>query len=605
MPSKQQYHTERPMGAKKKKVDFHTVTKGRPDVAERCISYGGRFHLPVSALTQNELREVKQVLTIRPKDVNVFRNGKSKWRRPQQQEVYHMYTVLNGVLSVPAWYGFANWGPAGTDQTSLGLAVDWGDLTAFPLDNSAERPQVQARDAVHRVWREYEPSGAATCTLLMNCGSGKTLTSATAAAGMGRRVAFLAHRTDIADDIKATLEAVSGDRVRVGKVCEGRRDVGDEFGAVVFQVQTVVAMFRTMSSVDIARELRTETFGVLVVDEAHHYIAEKFMRVLFLFSCRYRLFMTATWEREDGKHEGFAAITGPCAYQMPPRTGHVDVALVRYTGLRTMPIPVTRAGETDFAALVQCVCDHEPLTEWGCSLVCSMLDAGDSVIVFTLRKHHIPAIAKKLYSMYQDKLPTSAAEEAPFIAFTFSQLSAAVRREFEALPGVFPFSSRDEEAFRHARQARVFIATVDMLQEGFNAKHYNRILYLMTRKAMNSAVQTLGRITRSDSIRREGTRPLAIDVVCEFEGCRTFVNQQQDRCRRVYRPAQLPMQEFTLDEDCALSMGDITKAFSAQRSQSSIMRALVKQMAPPPRQQGRPAAGASLLEAMLSDEDND
>ncbi len=65
-------------------------------------------------------------------------------------------------------------------------------------------------------------------------------------------------------------------------------------------------------------DLFYDKFAFLVIDEVHHLPADKFKRIATLMAAPYRLGLSATVEREDGKHEELFPLMGGIVYKTEP-----------------------------------------------------------------------------------------------------------------------------------------------------------------------------------------------------------------------------------------------------------------------------------------------
>jgi len=93
-----------------------------------------------------------------------------------------------------------------------------------------------------------------------------------------------------------------GPGVRVGLFYGDRKDVAE------ITLATYQSAYRYV-------EVLHSRFGLLVVDEAHHLPAEKFKRIASSILAPYRLGLTATPYRDDGKHVELFALMGGVVYE--------------------------------------------------------------------------------------------------------------------------------------------------------------------------------------------------------------------------------------------------------------------------------------------------
>jgi len=162
--------------------------------------------------------------------------------------------------------------------------------------------------------RDYQSKAAAACVekwdkhdrilVSMPCGSGKTITGATLvhlwrelAEGFGRpnRVLWLAHRDELIWQAVNAIEAATGENVAIEKGSMRARG-----SAEMFDRRIVVSSVQSLFQEDRLNAFGRGEFGLLTVDEAHHFVAPGFREILEYFREAKVLGLTATTDRADG-----------------------------------------------------------------------------------------------------------------------------------------------------------------------------------------------------------------------------------------------------------------------------------------------------------------
>lgn len=157
--------------------------------------------------------------------------------------------------------------------------------------------QSAAIDATRRAWA----GGVRRAAVVLPTGAGKTVVFAHIAAIMherGIRTLVLAHRDELINQAAAKLRAVAPD-LRVGVVRGDRREIRGR-DVVVASVQSLTRQARR-------DELARAGIRLVIVDEAHHAVANTYMNVLRDLGCfdedpmtgAYALGVTATLGRSD------------------------------------------------------------------------------------------------------------------------------------------------------------------------------------------------------------------------------------------------------------------------------------------------------------------
>lgn len=146
--------------------------------------------------------------------------------------------------------------------------------------------------------RRAREGGTGRALVVMAGGLGKTVVAAREVGDFlqsGRkRVLFLCHDLGILMQNRQKFEEILGDEYSFGFFYGEQKDLG--------YCDLLFATFQTMEGVSIGKEqFPRDEFAYIVVDEAHHSRAETFENVLDYFQPEFRLGLTATPEREDGK----------------------------------------------------------------------------------------------------------------------------------------------------------------------------------------------------------------------------------------------------------------------------------------------------------------
>ena len=148
------------------------------------------------------------------------------------------------------------------------------------------------------------------CILTLPCGFGKTVVALGIAAALKRKTLVVVHKENLLEQwverIKTFLPGA-----RTGVIQQNRAEFE---GADI-----CLAMLQTIC----AREMPPgclESFGTVVLDEAHHLAAPYFSQLFFKLRCRHILGLTATPKRKDGCSEILHLFMGPFSYQLATRT---------------------------------------------------------------------------------------------------------------------------------------------------------------------------------------------------------------------------------------------------------------------------------------------
>lgn len=149
--------------------------------------------------------------------------------------------------------------------------------------------QEQAKAAVLKDWS----SGIQRTLLVLPTGTGKTIVFSKIIEDLvrdGKRVLVLAHRGELLEQAADKLHLTTGLKCAVEKA--DQTCIGEWFRVVVGSVQTLMSERRR-------KRFRPDYFGAIIVDEAHHVLAQSYRGILDYFSEAKVLGVTATPDRGD------------------------------------------------------------------------------------------------------------------------------------------------------------------------------------------------------------------------------------------------------------------------------------------------------------------
>ncbi len=153
--------------------------------------------------------------------------------------------------------------------------------------------QQQAREAVERDWTEYDHT-----LLVLPTGCGKTIVFCKIIEDMvrtGSRCLILAHRGELLEQAADKLFTAAGLRCAEEKA---------EASCLDSWYRVVVGSVQTLTREKRLAQFSNDYFDVIVVDEAHHCLADSYQRVLGHFSEAKVLGVTATPDRGDMRNLG-------------------------------------------------------------------------------------------------------------------------------------------------------------------------------------------------------------------------------------------------------------------------------------------------------------
>lgn len=173
-------------------------------------------------------------------------------------------------------------------------------FSALTLKAGLELQPFPHQEEALKAWQQAGRRGV----VVLPTGAGKTYLAQMAMRSTPRSTLVLVPTLDLMQQWYAHLKAAFPD-AEVGLLGGGSKD----------RTQILIA---TYDSAAIHAETLGNRYGLLIFDECHH-LPSEFYRVVAEYSLApYRLGLSATPERSDGKHETLGALVGPVVYRKAP-----------------------------------------------------------------------------------------------------------------------------------------------------------------------------------------------------------------------------------------------------------------------------------------------
>ena len=163
-----------------------------------------------------------------------------------------------------------------------------------------------------------------TCFINALVGWGKTFTALHLAHKFGQKTLVITHTAALRDQWCEEIEVLFGQKP--GVIGGGRMDYADHF-ITVANIQTLVK-----HTTELAKE-----FGCIILDEAHHCPATTFAQTVDCFHARYRIALSGTMVRKDGKHILFKDYFGPIVYKPPQSNTLTPTVHIVKSGITLKP----------------------------------------------------------------------------------------------------------------------------------------------------------------------------------------------------------------------------------------------------------------------------
>lgn len=337
-------------------------------------------------------------------------------------------------------------------------------------------PRPYQTEAIDAVLAEWDRGSSATLIVLAT-GLGKTIIAAMLAQHArnrtGKKVLFLAHRQELLDQAKDKIEQATSllAEVEMADRHVDRDEFYDRVDVVCASIQSLVAKRgygKRMEKFD------PDEFGMVIVDEAHRTTARSYMQVLDYFKSAFRVGLTATPDRTDGK--ALRRVYESVAYRMdiqtavsegwlcPVRISRVVLEGVDFSGLKV------RAG--DFIDKdIERVLDAEKTYHNIAHQLVNKYSQGRRTLVFSPTVSHAEKMAEVLERY-----------EPGRVAVVTGETETSVRRR----------AMRDFECGK-----LLYLVNVAVLCEGVDVPAASVVAMLRPTQSRSLYVQCVGRVTRA------------------------------------------------------------------------------------------------------------
>lgn len=309
--------------------------------------------------------------------------------------------------------------------------------------------------------------------LISATGTGKTYASAFAMRELGfKRVLFLVHRASLAVQAKKSYQRVFGSTISVGLVGAGYHEYDRDY---------VFATVETLNRDEHLQMYDPAEFDCIILDEAHHSLANTYQKVMNYFTPRLFLGMTATPDKRNDNDSGeniYEIFNHQIAYEIRLQQAMEEDLLCpfHYFGITDLAVvqdtKSKKLSEEDFNKLV---CDErvkhviEQSNYYGYS--------GERVkgLVFCSRNRECKELSKKFNELGYRTVALSGED------------SEMVRQDaFERL-------AMDEGDAAADKTPIDYIFSVDVLNEGVDIVEVNQVIMLRPTQSPIVFIQQLGR----------------------------------------------------------------------------------------------------------------
>jgi len=222
------------------------------------------------------------------------------------QVIKSMGIVRNGLISLPT--GCVDKIPDHYEivDKRLYVPVEFPEFK-FPLRDSQQAVYDEIDDcAIINAWVSW----------------GKTFTGLAIAGKLGQKTLIVTHTVPLRNQWAKEVEKVYG--ITAGIIGSGR-----------FELDAPIVIGNTQSLYRNIDKIRKE-FGTIILDEMHHVSSPTFSKIIDTNHCRYKIGLSGTIERKDGKHVVFRDFFGSKIFKPPKENYMVPTIHLVHSEIRFM-----------------------------------------------------------------------------------------------------------------------------------------------------------------------------------------------------------------------------------------------------------------------------
>jgi len=208
------------------------------------------------------------------------------------QMIKNMGLIRNGLISMPIG--------------RMDLIPEHYEIVDKRLEKPVEFPEFKfdLRASQKDVYDEIEDNAIINAWVSW----GKTFTGLAIAGKLGQKTLIVTHTVPLRNQWAKEVEKVYG--IKAGIIGSGK-----------FELDAPIVIGNTQTLYRNIDKIRKE-FGTIILDEMHHVSSPTFSKILDTNYCRYKIGLSGTIERKDGKHVVFRDYFGSKLFQ-PPKENYM------------------------------------------------------------------------------------------------------------------------------------------------------------------------------------------------------------------------------------------------------------------------------------------
>lgn len=432
------------------------------------------YVVPKECLSSVEKRALVNALSVSP--TNYFTNGLPV----RDSDKFKVYRESEHRYRVPRFFGMESYGPPDVSSLSEGTTVDYTFAGTL-------KQELNQHIACNTIISKLKTVGGSILSL--PTGYGKTTCALYIISQLKKKTLIIVHKEFLmsqwTERIRQFLPNASIGIIRQNKIDIDTKDI-------------VIAMLQSLSMKDYDHTL-FNSFGLTVIDEAHHVCSKTFSQALLLFSSKYVLGLSATPERKDGLTCVLHWFLGNIDYKVE-RSEQTGVHIYKHVfqdDLFDTPAPVSATGSISIPSVVTALCNSDTRNEALTSIIVALLLQKRKLIILSDRRLHCELLKESVEQALQGEYTCG---------LYLGGMKQAQLKENEACNAIF--------------------ATYSLANEGLDIPALNTLV-MATPKT--DVVQACGRI-----LRETGTKTLS-PVIVDFVDDWPCLHNQYRKRQRFYK----------------------------------------------------------------------
>jgi len=425
------------------------------------------YKIPKKNITDEQLKKIKKDLTVSPINTFITEDDASKVK-------YKVYTQNETHITVPRYYGLEQLGKP--EKTSI-------DVDECKIDFKFELRDYQTEIVNISIAHIKKYGGG---LISVPCGQGKTAMSIYLAHKLGMRTLVLTHKSFLQDQWIKRIKQFTG--LDAGIIRQKKADVEGKL--------FVVGMIQSIGRRDYSSEI-FKNFGLLIIDEAHHYSSKYFSQALFKVGAKYTIGLSATPYRNDGLIKVMNWFIGDIMYQKKLKINNQVVSkIITFCSKDKLFVEKKRhmKGQIrpDCVKMITNLTNLKARNNHIINIVDELRKNPErKILILSGRKDHLKTLKEAVDNLIELDVKSKAILEDECKTYYYTgDLKRDEREEAEA-------------------KADILFATYDMAHEGLDIERLNTIILATPKK---DVVQAVGRVLRK--VLQDGDiRPLIIDIV--------------------------------------------------------------------------------------------